>query len=80
MGPSEIQELIESQPFVPLRLTLSSGSVVEIRADMDVNIVGLSLSVVDELPEFGQRLRFVSIPNIAIAEPMAGPMRPGATR
>ena len=70
MGPSEIQELLDSEPFVPLRLTLSSGSVVELHQRESLNLVGLSLSVLDDALAGQPRLRFISIPNIAMAEPI----------
>ena len=70
MGPSEIQELLDSEPFVPLRLTLSSGSVVELHQRESLNLVGLSLSVLDDGLAGQPRLRFISIPNIAMAEPI----------
>ncbi len=31
MGPEELQQLIDFEPFVPFRLTLSSGDVVHVR-------------------------------------------------
>ena len=70
MGPSEIQELLDSEPFVPLRLTLSSGNVVELHHRESLNVVGLSLSVLEEGLAPQPRLRFISIPNIAMAEPI----------
>jgi hypothetical protein len=70
MGPDEIQQLIEQDPFVPFRLTLSSGTTVEVWHPEGLSVLGLSLSIDDFDGEGRPRLRFISMPNIAIVEPM----------
>jgi hypothetical protein len=71
MGPSEIQELLDFEPFTPLRLTLAGGDVVELARREGVNVTGLSLSVEDTSSAGRLRLRFVSIPNIVLVEPLS---------
>ena len=70
MGPSDLQELIDFEPFTPLRLTLSSGNVVELKQREGLAVNGLTLSVVDSDVHGRQRLRLVSLPNIAFVEPL----------
>jgi hypothetical protein len=47
MSPSDLQELLDFEPFTPLRLTLASGDVVELHRREGLNITGLSLSIED---------------------------------
>ena len=47
MGPSEVQEFHDMDPFIPFRMTLSSGSVIDITGDETLVIWGLSLAVAD---------------------------------
>lgn len=70
MGPSEIEEWLEFAPFVPARLTLSSGDVIEVRRRSGLAVNGLSLALYDEGGNGSSRLRLVSIPNIAMIEPL----------
>lgn len=72
MGPSELQELLDFEPFTPLRLTLASGDVVELNQREGLNVTGLSLSIEDVNFVGSPRLRLVSIPNIVLVEPIAG--------
>ena len=78
MGPSELQEVLDFEPFAPLRLTLASGDVVELHRREGLNVTGLSLSVEDTTLRGTPRLRLVSIPNIVLVEPIAG--RSGSNR
>jgi hypothetical protein len=71
MGPGEIEELLSFEPFIPLRLTLASGDVIELRRNERIGVTGLSLSIADT-NAFGQaRLRLISMPNIVLIEPIA---------
>jgi hypothetical protein len=71
MGPDELQGIIDFEPFVPLRLTLSSGNVIEVRQREGVNVSGLTMSILDTTFTGEPRLRLVSLPNIALVEPIA---------
>ena len=71
MSPSEIEEILDFEPFIPLRLTLASGDTVELHRRAGVGVTGLSLSVQDSGLSGQARLRLVSIPNIVLVEPIA---------
>ena len=71
MGPSEIQELLDFRPFVPFRMTLSSGDVVDVRQWEGVSVTGLTMSIYYSSLNGGPRFRLVSLPNIALIEPIA---------
>jgi hypothetical protein len=70
VGPGEIEEWLEFVPFTPARLTLSSGTVIELRRRADVTVNGLSLAIYDQGGNGSARLRLISIPNIAMIEPL----------
>jgi hypothetical protein len=70
MGPEEMEQMIKFEPFVPFRLTLSSGDKVDIMSPMGLNIIGLSLAISDVDVGGQPTLRFISLPNIAIAQPL----------
>ena len=70
MSPSEVQELRDFEPFVPLRLVLASGDVVKLYSREGLSITDLSLVVVDTGVMGRPRMRLVSIPNICLAEPL----------
>jgi hypothetical protein len=78
MGPSELQELLDFDPFAPLRITLASGDIVELTRREGLTITGLSLSVEDTTLRGTPRLRLLSIPNIVMVEPLSG--RPAGGR
>jgi hypothetical protein len=71
MGPSDIQEVFDFDPFTPVRLTLASGDVVELRQREGLTITGLTLSVADTNTHGQPRLRLVSVPNICLLEPIS---------
>jgi hypothetical protein len=70
MGPSELQQLVDFDPFVPFRMTLSSGDVVDVRQRDGVNITGLTMSIAFASINNVPRFRLVSLPNIALVEPI----------
>ncbi len=70
MAPSELQELLDFEPFTPLRLILASGDIVELHQREGLSIADLSLAVEDIGMTGTRRLRLVSIPNICMAEPL----------
>jgi len=79
MSPPDLDEILNEQPAVPVRLTLSSGDQVVIDNPTRTLIAGLSLFIgVAEIPEarIGDRVRIVSIPNINLIE-RKGPRRNG---
>jgi len=80
MSPPDLDEILNEQPAVPVRLTLSSGDQVVIDNPTRTLIAGLSLFIgVAEIPEarIGDRVRIVSIPNINLIERIEGPRRNG---
>ena len=70
MGPSELQQLLDFDPFVPFRMTLSSGDVVDVRQPNGVSVTGLTMSIEYESIHGNPRFRLVSLPNIAQVEPI----------
>ena len=71
MSPSDLQEVLDFEPFTPVRLTLASGDVVELYERDALSIVGLALSIADTDMAGQPRLRLVSVPNICLLEPIA---------
>ena len=69
MGPQELEEMLQFEPFVPLRLTMSSGDHIMIDNPSTVTFLGLSIGIRDFGLQGQPRLRFISMPNIAIVEP-----------
>jgi len=63
MSPTDLQELIDFVPFTPLRLTLASGDIVELRQREGLGVIGLGLTIEDIGFSGRPRLRIVSIPN-----------------
>ena len=70
MGPDEIEQMMDQVPFVPFRMSLSSGDLIEIRQREGLSIIGLSLAIYDVSAIGSPRLRFVSIPNVAMVTPL----------
>jgi hypothetical protein len=71
MSPSEIEELIEDEPFRPFRVTVTSGDQFVINNRHRVFISGLSLVAgLSDDPDdrMGKRLKPISIPNISVVE------------
>jgi hypothetical protein len=71
MSPSELIELFESNPTTPFRLTLCSGDVVDVDNPRRTIFEGLAVYIGqsdDPDARLAQRVRLVSIPNIAMAE------------
>jgi hypothetical protein len=71
MGPAELQELLDFRPFVPFRMTLSSGDVVDVRQWGGVGVTGLTMTITYPAIDGGPRFRLVSLPKIALVEPIA---------
>lgn len=80
MSPSEVEELLDQEPFHPLRITLASGDQIIVREEHHPIVSGLSLVLSSEAVAgrvtAGPRL--VSIPNITLVDPFQG--RPPTTR
>jgi len=73
MSPSDLEDQIYSDPFVPLRLTLASGDQVIIESSQRVLMTGLTIHYLltdDPAARVGTRVRIVSIPNIVLVEPV----------
>jgi hypothetical protein len=81
MGPSEVEDLLSKEPFVPLRITVASGDQVVVDNPRRTLIDGLSLyySMSDDpASRIGKGLKIISIPNIVLVEPINfGPRRNG---
>lgn len=84
MSPSEINRLIEDHPGVPLRLVMSSGDEVIVRRPETSVFLSLGMFVFDFEREGSRQLknyRLISLPNVAIAEPIvSSPPSGGRTR
>jgi hypothetical protein len=73
MSPSELADLFENHPNTPFRLTLSSGDVVDVDNPSRTIFQSLALYIGqsdDPESRFAKRVRVVSVPNIALVEPM----------
>ncbi len=71
MTSTELYEIFENQPDTGFKLTLSSGDVVEVDNPRRTIIRELALYIGqadDPTSRFAQRIRVVSIPNIALVE------------
>lgn len=75
MGPSELQELVDFEPFGPLRLTLSSGNVIDLRQREGVNITGLTMTIADTTIAGTPRVRLVSLPTSRWSSPSSQDLR-----
>lgn len=75
MSPSEAEEYILSEPIRPVRLTLASGDQVIVREEDRPIVSGLALVLRGSgAARVTGGPRLVSIPNIALLEPL--PERP----
>jgi hypothetical protein len=78
MSPSDIEEHISREPFIPLRLTLASGDIVDLDDGKRILMTGYALYyLISDNPEsrIGKKVRLISIPNIVMIEPKE--FRPG---
>jgi hypothetical protein len=81
MSPSDLEELFELQPTRPLRITLSSGDQVILERPDLARVFGFSLIFgvgYEAGSRVSQRMRIISVPNIAMIEPV--PRRNGTRR
>ena len=79
MSPSELAQLFEDNPERAFRVTLSSGDTIDInnpRRTLVDNIMLYISQSDDPRALVGQRTRVISIPNIAMIEPI----EPGRSR
>ncbi len=68
---ADIKLHITREPFAPLRLTMSSGDVVDLDHDR-LFLTGQSIYyLISDNPEsrIGKKVRLISIPNIVMIEP-----------
>jgi hypothetical protein len=79
MGPSDMEELLAQEPFVPFRMTLTTGDRILVPDRQSINTSFLSVSVSDRTITGRPRLRIISMPNIDMIEPVIGP-DPGVDR
>ena len=68
MSPDDLQDILDFRPFRPLRLTLSSGDVIDLRHREGLSVSGLSLLIQDADVFGNSRFRIVSVPNIALID------------
>jgi hypothetical protein len=83
MSPSDLEEQIYQDPFVPLRLTLASGDQVILDNPKRVMMTGLALYyLLADNPDtrIGKRVKIISIPNIVLVEPAGSRPRNGRGR
>jgi hypothetical protein len=85
MSPSELDDLLQEKPARPLRLTLSSGDQVVMPYPDRAFVAGLMLCFPTGQPiapntRVTQKMRIISVPNIAMIEPHEGPMNGGRRR
>ena len=80
VSPSEIEEILSYRPLQPLRVVLTSGDEMIVREQDKPFISGLCLVLrgVALREEILARSRLLSIPNIALIEPV--PPRQGGRR
>ena len=71
MDPASFDELFLKRPISPMILTLSSGDQITITQDDAPYIEGLSLVLRGrESPRFHSGPRLISLPNIAMIQPV----------
>ena len=78
MSPTDLEEHLFSDPFVPQRLTLASGDQVIVDNPQRALIAGPALyygTSDDPAARVGKRVKVISIPNIVLIEPVD--QRPG---
>jgi len=83
MSPSDLEEQIYQEPFVPLRLTLASGDQVVLDNPHRVLMTGLALHYLlsdDPSSRIGRQVKIISIPNIVLVEPVPNGRRTGRRR
>jgi len=84
MGPSDVEEALSEEPFIPLRITLASGDQIVVDNPRRAIIGGMSLHYAisdDPASRIGRRIKIISIPNIVMIEPITqGPRRNGRRR
>jgi hypothetical protein len=69
MSPTDLEEILDFEPYTPWRAILVNGCVVNRPRREELSVNGLSLCIFDSTRGV-PRLRFVSIPNIILLEPM----------
>jgi hypothetical protein len=70
MSPTDLEEILDFEPYTPWRIILASGAFINLPRREELNVNGLSLCIRDHF-RGRPRLRFVSIPNILLLEPMS---------
>jgi hypothetical protein len=83
MSPTDLEEFIYRDPFLPLRLTLASGDQVIIEDPKRVLLTGLALHYMvtdDASSRIGKQVKIISVPNIVLAEPVTNGRRNGRRR
>jgi hypothetical protein len=83
MSPSDLEEQIYQDPFVPLRLTLASGDQVIIDSPRRVLMTGLAIHYLlsdDPASRIGKQVKIISIPNIVLAAPVTHGRHAGRRR
>jgi hypothetical protein len=82
MSPSDIQEILEIEPFKPLRFTLSSGDQIVVglphRTMVSGGMLYISSDVLEPDPRLGRRAKVVSTVNVAMVERLDDPLPPTA--
>lgn len=71
MGPSDVQLVVNSFAWMPFNITLSSGEVILLTGEEELSVGDMTLTIIDK-SLFGQeRIRIISIPNIAMIQTTA---------
>jgi hypothetical protein len=70
VGPSDLEEYLLEEPFIPIRLVLASGDHLLIRHRSEALVTGMTLFLGRsiEAARAPGHYRMVSIPNIVYAE------------
>jgi hypothetical protein len=83
MSPTDLEERIYREPFVPLRLTLASGDQVVIESSQRVLMDGRAIYYLisdDPASRIGKRVKLISIPNIVLVESVTNGRHKGRRR
>jgi len=83
MSPSDLEEQLYRDSFVPLRLTLASGDQVVIDRSDRVLMTGLAIHYLvadDPASRIGKQVKIISIPNIVLSEQVTPRHRNGRGR
>jgi hypothetical protein len=83
MSPTDLEEILNEEPFRPFRITMSSGDQYLVNNNRRAVLSGLCLVLAlndDASSRIGNKLKLISVPNITVAEHVDVSQRPSRKR